>query len=86
MTRYGWVATLGHAGSLPLGLRRAEGSARRLPLLAWIAGWWLAGRTVIVVTAIVVHHFGPSGWIRHVAHAHALGPVGSPGTELEFAL
>ena len=69
------VATLGHAGSVPLGLRRAEESARRVPVLAWVAGWWLLGRTVIVVTAVVVHHFGPTGWIKHVSHAHALGPL-----------
>jgi hypothetical protein len=44
-------------------------------VLAWIACWWVAGRAVIVATAIVVHHFGPTGWIKHVAHAHALGPL-----------
>lgn len=69
------MATLEHAGSVPVGPRRAEDSVRRLPVLAWIAGWWLAGRAVIVLTAIAVHRFGPSGWIRHVAHAHALGPL-----------
>ena len=69
------MATLEHAGSVPLGLRRAEESARRLPLVVWIAGWWILGRAVIVATAIVVHHFGPTGWIKHVAHAHALGPL-----------
>ena len=75
MTRYAWVATLEQAGSVPVGLRRAEESARRVPVLAWIAGWWLLGRAVIVVSAIGVHHFGPTGWIKHVAHAHALGPL-----------
>jgi hypothetical protein len=44
-------------------------------VLAWIATWWLAGRAVVVVTAVVVHRFGPTGWIRNVAHAHALGPL-----------
>ena len=33
------------------------------------------GRGVVVATAVVVHRFGPAGWIRHVEHAHALGPL-----------
>jgi len=69
------VATFEQAGSAPLEVTRSDESERRLRLLAWIAGWWLAGRTVIVVTALVVHRFGPGGWIRHVEHAHALGPL-----------
>jgi hypothetical protein len=50
-------------------------SARRLRVLAWIAGWWIAGRTVVLVTAVLVHRFGPLGWIRDVERAHALGPL-----------
>jgi hypothetical protein len=44
-------------------------------MLAWIGGWWVAGRALIVVTAVLVHRFGPLGWIRNVEHAHALGPL-----------
>lgn len=42
-------------------------------MLGWVAGWWLVGRAIIVVTAVVVHHIGPAGWARLVSHAHALG-------------
>lgn len=68
------MATLEHAGSVPLRLPRAAETAR-VHVLVWIAGWWLAGRAVIVATAAVVHHFGPAGWIRLVEHAHAIGPL-----------
>jgi hypothetical protein len=71
------VATLEHAGSAQLDLRRSDESARRLHVLGWIAGWWLAGRAVILATAVVVHHVGPAGWIRLVSHAHSLGPLES---------
>lgn len=67
------MATLEHAGSAPLW--RAESGALRLRVLAWIGGWWIAGRAVIVVAAVLVHRFGPMGWIRNVEHAHALGPL-----------
>jgi hypothetical protein len=68
------VATLEHAGSGPLRMpRAAEGS--RAHALAWIAGWWFAGRAVVFATAVAVHHFGPAGWIRLVEHAHAVGPL-----------
>ena len=70
------MATLEHAESLPEAAARAF-SARRLRVLAWIAGWWVAGRVVVVAAAIVVHRFGPVGWIRNVEHAHALGPLES---------
>jgi hypothetical protein len=69
------VATLEHAGSVPLGLRRADESVRRLRVLAWVGGWWIVGRAIILATAVVVHHVGPTGWIRLVSHAHALGPL-----------
>ena len=69
------LATLEHAGSAQLSLRRAETGALRFRVLAWIGGWWIAGRALIVVTAVLVHHFGPLGWIRNVEHAHALGPL-----------
>ena len=70
-----WVATLEHAGSPALVLKRAEEASTRLRALAWIGGWWFAGRAVIVATALVVHRFGPSGWIRLVEHTHVLGPL-----------
>ena len=69
------MATLEHAGSVSLGLRRADEASQRLRVLAWIAGWWLAGRAVIVAAAIVVHRFGPAGWIKLVEHSHSLGPL-----------
>lgn len=69
------MATLEHAGSVSLGLRRADEASQRLRVFAWIAGWWLAGRAVIVGTAIVVHRFGPAGWIKLVEHSHSLGPL-----------
>jgi hypothetical protein len=69
------VATFEQAGSATLEVARSDVSARRLRLLVWIAGWWLAGRALVGVTAVVVHRFGPVGWIRHVEHAHALGPL-----------
>ncbi|MGH2936176.1 MAG: hypothetical protein ACRDL2_16925, partial [Gaiellaceae bacterium] len=68
------MATLEHAEALSVPVARGQ-TAHRLRLLAWIATWWAIGRVVIVVTAVVVHHFGPSGWIRNVEHAHALGPL-----------
>jgi hypothetical protein len=71
------VATLEHAGSVQLDVRRAAESARRLRVVGWIAGWWLAGRAVIAATAVVVHHFGPTGLTRLVSHAHAFGPLES---------
>jgi Dolichyl-phosphate-mannose-protein mannosyltransferase len=40
---------------------------------AWIAGWFIAGRALIAVSAVCVHAFGPSGWTRHAEKAHALG-------------
>lgn len=69
------MATFEQAGSVPLEDVRAGEAARRLRLLAWITGWWLAGRALIVAAAVVVHRLGPVGWIRNVEHAHALGPL-----------
>jgi hypothetical protein len=69
------VATLEHAGSVSLGLRRADEASQRLRAFAWIAGWWFAGRAVIVAAAVVVHRFGPTGWIKLVEHSHSLGPL-----------
>jgi hypothetical protein len=63
------MATLEQVGS-PRAL-----AAPRLRALTWVAGWWVLGRAVIVAAAVVVHRFGPTGWIRHVEHAHALGPL-----------
>jgi hypothetical protein len=70
------LATLEHAEFLPASISRAQ-TARRLRVLAWIGAWWLAGRAIVVVTAVAVHRFGPAGWIRHLEHAHALGPLES---------
>jgi hypothetical protein len=67
------VATLEHAGSIPLDLRRADQASSRLRILAWIAGWWLAGRAVIFAAAVVAHHFGPTGWVSNAQRAHTLG-------------
>lgn len=69
------MATLEHAGSAPLDLRRAAESARRLNVLVWVAGWWLAGRAGIAATAVVVHYVGPARWTKLVSHAHALGAL-----------
>ena len=69
------MATLEQVGSAPL--ERSSASAWRLGALAWIAGWWALGRGLIVATTLLVHRFGPSGWIRHVEHVHALGPLES---------
>lgn len=68
------LATLEHAGSLPGSAARAL-SVRRLGVLARIVGWWAAGRGIVFATALLVHRFGPTGWIRNVEHAHALGPL-----------
>ena len=50
-------------------------AARRLRPFMWIAGWWLAGRALVVAAAVAVHQLGPAGWIRNLEHAHALGPL-----------
>jgi hypothetical protein len=68
------VATLEHAGSVQVRLPRAR-EATRLHVFAWVAGWWLAGRAIVLATAVVVHRFGPAGWIRLVEHSHPLGPL-----------
>ena len=70
------VATLEHAGPAQLRVPLVEESTR-LRVLAWIAGWWLVGRALVVATAVAVHRFGPAGWIRLVEHSHALGPLES---------
>jgi hypothetical protein len=44
---------------------------------AWIGGWWLAGRVLVVAAAFAIHLFGPAGWIRHAERAHALGALGA---------
>ena len=68
------LTTLEHVEALSVPVARGR-TAHRLRLLAWIATWWAIGRAAIVLAAIVVHRFGPSGWIRNVEHAHALGPL-----------
>jgi dolichyl-phosphate-mannose-protein mannosyltransferase len=44
---------------------------------AWIAGWWLAGRSVVLGTALVVHAVGSYGVQRQIGRAHALGVLES---------
>jgi hypothetical protein len=68
------VATLEHAGSVPFRLRSAD-EVKPLRVFAWVGAWWLAGRAVIAVAAVAVHHFGPAGWIRLVEHSQPLGPL-----------
>lgn len=40
---------------------------------AWIAGWWLAGRALVLATAFGVDAFGPRGFLRYDEHAHVFG-------------
>jgi len=69
------VATFEQAATAPLEAGRRKACVRWLRLLAWIAGWWLAGRALIVAAAVVIHRFGPAGGIRSLEHAHTLGPL-----------
>jgi hypothetical protein len=43
-------------------------TAARLPALAWIAGWWLAGRGLVFAAALAVHALGLSGHISRPEH------------------
>ena len=44
---------------------------------AWIAGWWLVGRGLVLVSALAVHALGPAGLIGSGARTHALGALAS---------
>jgi len=44
---------------------------------AWIGGWWLAGRGIVIATALAAHAFGPHGHAAHFARGHALGLLSS---------
>lgn len=58
----------------------AAGPARPLEWAranAWIAGWWAAGRALVLGTALVMHLAGPRGLIGYDERAHALGALGS---------
>lgn len=69
------MATLEQAGSAPVPVSRAGAWVRRARAFAWIGGWWVAGRAVVVAASFAIHELGPAGWIRHIEHAHALGPL-----------
>ena len=49
----------------------------RLRAAAWIAGWWAAGRGIVLVTATVVHFAGPMGRARADVHVHLFGVLGA---------
>jgi len=40
---------------------------------AWIAAWWLGGRTLVLATALVIHVVRPRGYSSSASHAHAFG-------------
>jgi hypothetical protein len=42
---------------------------------SWIAAWWLAGRALVLATAVAVHLVGPTGLLAHIVRAHALGAL-----------
>lgn len=44
---------------------------------AWIAGWWIAGRAIILATALVVDAFGPRGFLGSDERAHTFGLLGA---------
>ena len=48
-------------------------SAEWLAARAWIAGWWMAGRALVLVTALAVDVFGPRGYLSSDERAHAFG-------------
>jgi hypothetical protein len=58
----------------------AAGGARPLEWMranAWIAGWWAAGRALVLGTALLMHVVGPRGLIGQDEQAHALGVLGA---------
>lgn len=44
---------------------------------AWIAGWWLAGRGLVFLSALAVHELGPDGLVGGGARRHAFGILAS---------
>jgi hypothetical protein len=40
---------------------------------AWIAGWWLGGRALVLAVALVVDAVGPRGYVRAFERAHVFG-------------
>jgi hypothetical protein len=44
---------------------------------AWIAAWWIAGRTVVFAVALVVGAVGPRGYVGSFERAHAFGLLAS---------
>jgi hypothetical protein len=66
------VSALEQVELVPAALTRAAAGSR-VRAYAWIAGWWLAGRGVVLATAAVVHVLGPAGWVGHLQRTHALG-------------
>lgn len=56
------------------------GHARPLDWLrtnAWVAGWWAAGRALVLGTAAIMHLVGPRGLIGHDEQAHVFGTLGA---------
>ncbi len=51
--------------------------ATSLRARSWIAGWWAAGRMLVVVPAIVLHSLGPRGFIAREEQTHLLGALGA---------
>src|SRR5438477_324201 len=49
----------------------------RVRAQSWIAGWWAAGRALVLGAAAMVHFFGPRGWTRPEADPHLLGVLGA---------
>jgi hypothetical protein len=40
---------------------------------AWIAGWWIGGRALVLAVALAVDAVGPRGYVRNFERAHAFG-------------
>lgn len=40
---------------------------------AWIGAWWFTGRAVVFVTALVVGHVGPRGYLANDERTHVFG-------------
>lgn len=44
---------------------------------AWIAGWWVAGRALVLGTAVLMHVTGPRGLVGHDERSNLLGVLGA---------
>jgi hypothetical protein len=59
------------------------GAPRTAPTVAaptartWIVGWWLAGRAIVLATALVLELVGPRGLIGVDERAHVFGALGA---------